>query len=524
MSNKVLFEESSIDALTKGMSIVHKAVSKTMGASGGNVIFRENGKVSITNDGVTIAKRINLEDEAEAMGADYLKQAAERSNEEAGDGTTTAIVLAYHMAMEGLRKIKGGINPMRLRREMNESLKKIVEKIKNSSRQVETDEELFNIANISVEDKGIATIVRDAVKRAGPDGTVIVDESTGTIIEKEEIDGLKFDRGYISPYMVTNPNKMEAVLHDIHILITDKNLNLLNDFFPLWENINSRGIKKLLIIAEDVSGEVLASMIASRFEKTSNFLTVCVKRPYNADMLDDIAVLTGAIPLTTDKGISKLDETHFNCLGMAKKVVVTKDSTLIIGGGGNKEKIDERITSIKNELKTAENYEKIQLKHRLAKLIGGVVIIKVGAPTEADMKYLKRKVDDAVGATQAAMEEGIVVGGGRMLYDISLETPENDGDAVIKYACGQCIRTIINNAGEDSDKILSQLKEGEIFNAFTGTISSDPIKDGIVDPAKVERCSLTNAVSFASTFLTSHGSIIEIPEKDNGSNMSQNMV
>lgn len=511
MSNKVIFDSSASEGLKKGMDIVYKAVSGTLGAAGRNVIYNEYGRPISTNDGVSIAGAINLEDETESMGAELIKQAAKRTDEEAGDGTSTAIILAHGMVEEGMTQIALGVNPMQLKREMEAGLKVVIEELKAKSRPVESDEDLFNIANISVENPEIATLVRDAAKHAGIEGQVTVDESTGITIEKVNVDGMKFERGYISPYMVTDPEKMEAVMKDVLILVSDKSLNMVNDIFPLWEEINKRGHSQMLLISEDVSGELLASVIATRVQGKNHFLTCCVKKPFHEDFLEDIAVLTGATTLTSQKGIKQFLPEHFSYLGKAQKVVVTKDTCLIIGGAGDKAKIEERIAGIKNEMKEVETFEKNQLKVRLARLLGGVVVIKVGAPTEAEMKYLKRKIEDAVNATRAAMEEGIVVGGGRTMYDISLMPSKTAGETVIRKACGRLIQKIISNAGA-SPTILGQLKEGEVFNALTGKISTNPVADGIIDPLKVERCALSNAVSFASMFLTTHAAIVHIPE------------
>lgn len=512
MKNEVLFGEAMFDRVVPGMDKLHQAVSNTIGASGGNAAFRKHSIPMITNDGISIADRLNLEDEAESIGADLLRQAAKRTDEEAGDGTSTSIMLGHAMVKEGIKRIKDGANPMKLKREMDVAAKEIVEEIKAKSIAITTDEQLFHVANISMENPEIATIVRDAVKRSGPDGTVIVDESTGIKIEKEEIDGLRFDRGYISPYMINDFEKMECVLENVHVLVTDKNLNANNDVFSLFKSlVEKHKIGKLLVIADDVSGEVLASIIASR-KQPNGFHVVAVKKPHYAESLEDIAILTGAEALTKDKNIEAFTEAHILSLGLAKKIIVTKDSCVIVGAG-DKAKIDERISSIKKQIETAENYEKHKLKDRLAKLVGGVVIIKVGAPTEAEMKYLKLKIDDSVNATKAAVEEGIVIGGGRALYDMSLVKPKTDGEAIIRKACGLPMRKIIENTGENADVVLKDLRLGEVFNARLCEVSTDPIADGIIDPTKVERCALMNATSFASMFLTTQCAIIDLPEE-----------
>ena len=514
MKNYVIFGKDMHDKLMKGIKILYDAVSNTIGASGKNATFRRQSIPMVTNDGISIADRLNLESEEEALGADLLRQAAKRTDDEAGDGTSTAITLGYAMVTEGLKKIEAGANPMRLKREIEASSKKVIEKIKEKSRPISSDEELYNIANISVEDPEIAKLVRDAVKRAGIDGTVIVDESTGITIEKEEIDGLRFDKGYISPYMVTNPETMQCVMENVRVLVTDKHLNSNRDMMGLLEELGRQKVAQLLIIADDVSGELLATFIANRM-LPNGFHAVCVKKPYYKEQLEDIAILTGANALTADKGITEFIPMHWNDLGTAKKIIVSKDSCVIVGTDKPevKNKVEERIKSIKNDITQAETYEKHKLKERLAKLVGGVVIIKVGAPTEADMKYRKLKIDDSVNATKAAMEEGVVIGGGRVLYDISREITENEGDAIVKKACGMPIRKIIENAGESADVIINQLKDGEVFNALTCTISTDPMKDGIIDPTKVERSAMANAASFASLFLSTHCAIIDIPEK-----------
>lgn len=519
MSNKVLFGQEAYKALKNGMDIVHQAVASTIGAGGRNVVYNEYGRAIITNDGVSIAKKINLKDEAESMGADLLKQAAERTDEEAGDGTSTAIVLAHAMVEEGMKKVNAGVNPMQLRREMEEAASKIVEELKFVSRPVASDDELLNVANISVENVEIAKIIRDAAKHAGIEGEITVDESTGTEIEMEKVHGMKFDHGYLSPYMITDPNKMEAVLTPsglsaaVPILITDKAINMVVDIEHLWEKIGKEGHTSMLIIAGDVTGEALASFITTRIHPKGNrFLTCCVKKPYNREFLDDIAALTGGEALTEDKGISKFTDEHYKLLGFADKVIVTKDHTIIVGGHGNKEAIDERMAGIKDELDKAEVYEKNILKTRLARLKGGVVVIKVGAHTDAEMKYLKRKIDDAVNATRAAMEEGIVVGGGKTMYTLSKQESKTDGEEVIRKAMAKPIRKIIENAG-GSEGLEQTLKAGEIYNALTGEICVDPIKEGIIDPVKVERCALVNAVSIVAAFLTAGSAIIEIPEK-----------
>ena len=516
MKNKVLFGKEAIAEMKKGIDIVYEAVSGTLGASGKNAIYRSfySRNPMTTNDGVSIAKMIDLEDEAQALGADLIKQAAQRSNDEAGDGTTTSVVLAKALIDEGLKKIEQGVNPMILRKEMQEAGKKIIKKLKEKAKKIETDNDIFNIANISMENPEIAQIVVDSVKKVGENGTVLVEESNRLTIEKEEIEGIKFDKGFLTPFMITDSRTQESVLNDVDVLVTDKMFSMNSDIFLLLEEISKRGINQLFVICENIQGELLASLIANRM--AGKFLCVAVQRPNDPDVLEDIAILTNAKTITQNAVSGQLVPMHYNYLGKAKKVVVTKDSTLIVGGYGKKEDIDNRVKSISNEIKeTDSQYKKGLLKERMAKLVGGIVILKVGAPTEAEMKYLKLKVDDAVASTRAAIEEGIVVGGGRALYDISQEKPLNSGEEVVYNACKQPIKKIIENAGFDPDTILKDTEAGVVFNALTYKTTKNPIKDGIVDPAKVERCALENAISVASTFITNGCAIVDVEDKVN---------
>ncbi len=517
--NKVLFEKEFTSKLKAGMDVVYKAVGNTLGAAGKNAIMRSYYSRSpiATNDGVTIARSINLQDEAEAMGADLMKQGAERTNQEAGDGTTTAIVLTHAMIEKGLEKVAAGANPMKLRREMNDSVDAIIKKLAKISKQIETDEDLFNVANISMENPEVARLVVDSVKKAGENGTVIVEESNGLTIEREDIQGIQYGKGYISPYMITNGETMVAELNDVHVLVADKQFSLNKDIFNLLETLHTKNVKQLFVVCDSMQGEVLSTILANRMKNI--FYTVVVQKPQDPEMLHDIAILTGAKVIDSTNTSQELLPLHFNYLGKAKKIKVTKDSTLIVGGHGDKEQIEERVKSIKNDIKSAEGYKKEILKERLAKLVGGVVVLKVGAPTEAEMKYMKLKVDDAVASTRAAQEEGIVPGGGRCLYDFSLGKPETEGEEIIFYACGQPIRKIIENAGYESEDILGNLDNGEVFNVLTGDYEKDPMTSGIIDPTKVERCALKNAASLAATFLTAHCGIIELVDNTKGDTM-----
>lgn len=509
------FGTDFLASLKKGIDTVYDAVSPTLGGAGKNVLYRSaySRAPMVTNDGVSIARMIHLKDETEAMGADLIKQAASRTNDEAGDGTTTVVVLSKHMIDKGFELIKDGANPMRLRKEISDAAQKVIGMIKDRAIPIKTDDDIFNIANISMENPEIAQIVVDAVKKVGENGTVIVEESNGLKIEKEEIDGLKFDKGYISPYMVTHPATMESILTETLVLVTDKTISTNSDIIPLIEDIHSRGIKQLLIICDNFQGEALSTIVSNRLGGIFN--CVVVNKPNDTEVLHDIAIATGAEALTSEKVSGGFGALHFKCLGKAKKVIVTKDSTLIIGGYGDKEKIKDRIELLKTELKDKTGYVKEQMRERLAKLVGGIVILKVGAPTEAEMKYLKLKIDDAVASTRAAVEEGIVIGGGKTLYEIAQATPETAGEEIVYFACCQPIRKILDNAGFEVDSILSELKDGDAYDVSENRVIKDVVKHGLVDPAKVERCAVLNAASLAKTVITTHCGIIDVIDSKN---------
>ncbi len=520
MPNRILFGREARDEMMKGIDLTYKAVSATLGAAGKNCVYRSyfSQNPMVTNDGVSIAMMINPKDEAERMGCDLIKQSARRTNDVAGDGTTTNIVLVKAMIDKGLEKVEQGENPMILRKQMEKAVEKVVSKIKERSKQIKTDAELFNIANLSMENAEVAKIVAESVKKVGENGTVIVEESNGLTLEKEDVEGIKFDKGYISPYMATDPATMNATLRDVKILVTDKIFNLNSDFFPLLEEISKQKIKQLFVICDNIQGELLSSLIANRLKGT--FHCVVVQKPNDPEVLEDIAIVTGADNITNEKCSGALMPLHFNFLGSAEKIIVTKDSTLIIGGRGQKDKIENRIKAIKTLIKDTESqYKKEQLKERLAKLVGGVVVLKVGAPTEAEMRYMKLKVDDAVAATRAAMEEGIVMGGGKTLYEIASVEAETVGEEVVYFACQQLIRKIIENAGFSPDSIIGGLSDGEVWDALATKVCKNPLEAGIIDPAKVERVALENAVSVAGIFLTTETLIIDIPESKDKESM-----
>lgn len=514
--NKVIFDQDFIAKTKKGMDIVHKAVAGTLGASGRNVVIRSrySGNPQITNDGVTIARSIVLQDEEESIGADLIKQASERTNEEAGDGTSTAIVLSHALIEGGLKKIAEGKNPMALKKEIEAAKDRMIDGIKKSSKKIQSDEELFNVANISMENPEIAKVVVDAVKKAGENGTVLVEESNSISIERNDINGIQFDSGYVSSYMATNPSTMEASYENVPVLILNRHVSLNKDIFGLLEEMHNKGNKELVIICEDMYGEILSTLIKNKVN--NNFYTLVVRRPQDPEMIHDIAALVGATVVDDSATPKELNAMHVAYLGKAQKVIATSNSTLIVGGYGNEKKIEERIQSIKKEMKETDSpIKKEVLKHRLAKIVGGVVILKVGAPTESEMKYLKLKIDDAVSSTISAMEEGIVLGGGKCLFELSRGKPVSDGEEVLFNACKMPMIKIMENAGVSVSKdVPMNLQEDEMFDAVSCEFIKASIKSGIIDPAKVERCALKNAVSLAAHYLTAFAGIVDIPKEN----------
>lgn len=511
--NKYIGKEEFVKRIKSGIDIVHEAVVGTIGASGRNVMYRDyTGNPVVTNDGYTIAEMIQLEDEAQAMGVDFIKQASRRQNYEAGDGTTTVIALTHAMIEKGLEKVKEGSNPMRIKREMKQSLLRIAEKLKKSSQKITTDKGLFDVANISMENPDMARIVVDSVKAGGEYGRVVVEESTGVETKTEEVKGIEFPKGRMSSYMVNTPNDSVSYLEDVHVLIADKSFGLLKDLFPVLEGLKSKGHDKLLIICPDVVGEAMGNLLVN-IEKKS-FFTVAVYAPEDKNVLEDIAILTGSTIIREVNSPNGLSPAHVNWLGKAKRVIVTNDRTIIDSGNGDKKQIESRINSLKAEIKDSDDHKKDMLKDRLAKLAGKVIYIKVGAPTQQEMKYLKLKVDDAVASTIAAKNGGIVVGGGRALYDISLEKPKSEGEEIVLYGCSFPMRKIIENARVPSvDDVLKTLDKGQAWNSLTEQPVKDYIKEGIIDPVDIEIWALKNAISTASMFLTTHASLIDIPKK-----------
>ena len=513
MRNKIVFGQD-MEGVKKGLDMVHKAVVGTIGAAGRNVIYRDwSREPVITNDGYTIAEMINPEDEAESIGADFMKQASRRQNSEAGDGTTTVVALTHAMIEKGIEKIKDGINAMKLKREMDKAVKDIIPKLKKMSHKVSGDKELFDVANLSMENEGMARIVVDSVKNCGESGRVMVQESNSIETYIEEIKGIEFGGGHISPYMITDPIKQQAVLEDCPILVADKEFNMMKQLFPIMEGLKLKGIDKLLVVCRGVIGEALGNMIVN-IEK-GTFLCVAVRLLDDPELMEDIAIMTGATKINEINSPDALMPEHIEYLGKVKRATITRERTQIDSGYGSKKDIKERIESLKNDIKSKEKDGIVvnKEKARLAQLDGKIIYIRVGAPTQQEMKYTKLKVDDAVASTLAAKKGGVVVGGGRALFDLSMEVGNTEGDEVVSYACQAPIRRIIENANEDPSKILQKLEDGQAWNSLTEQPVEDYIKEGIIDPVDIEIWALKNAVSTATGYLTSFATLVPIPPK-----------
>ncbi len=527
MAKQIIYSDDVRKAVKSGVDKLANAVKATLGPRGRYVLLEKKfGSPTITNDGVTIAKEIELEDPNENIGAQLVREVSSKTNDVAGDGTTTACVLAQSIINEGLRNIAAGANPMHIKRGIDKSVSAIVNEIKAMAKQVKTKEEIEQIATISANDKEIGKLIAEAMDKVGKDGVITVEEGKSAETTLEVVEGMQFDRGYISPYFVTDAERMEAVLEDPYIIITDKKVSAMNDLLPLLEQIAQSG-RSFLLIAEDVEGEALATLVVNKIRGT---LRCCaVKAPGFGDrrkeMLQDIAILTGGEVISEEKG-DKLDKATIDRLGTAKRVVIDKENTTIVNGGGDKNEIKKRIAQIKKQIEeTKSDYDKEKLQERLAKLAGGVAVINVGAPTESAMKAKKFKVEDAMHATRAGVEEGIVPGGGVALLrarefartKVKAEDPdEQTGMNIVWRAVEEPIRTIATNAGFEGsiivEKVLSEKNINYGFDAEKGEFV-DMLKEGIVDPAKVVRSALENAASIAGYLLTSEVIVTEIPEK-----------
>ena len=525
MAKQIIFQEEARRKIKNGADKLANAVKVTLGPKGRNVVLdRGFGSPTITNDGVTIAKEVELEDKFENAGAEIVKEVAEKSNEVAGDGTTTAVVLAQAVIREGLKNVTAGANPLALKRGIERGTKKIVEELKAAAKPVTTQEEIAQVATISAENKEVGALIAEVIEEVGKDGVVTVEESKTFGLQKEIVKGLQFDRGYISPYMVTDSERMEAVYEDPFILVTDKKISALNEILPLLEKIAQSGKKELVIIADEIESEALATLVLNKLRGMFNALAV--KAPGFGDrkkeMLQDVATMTGARVISEEVGL-KLENVELSMLGSARRIVSTKENTTIIEGKGSKEDIDARVAQIRNELEAADSeFDREKLQERLAKLTGGVAVIKVGAATEVEQKAMQHKTEDALAATKAAIDEGIVTGGGvallrasSLLDAIEAEGDEKTGIAILTRALEEPIRQIAENAGVDGAVVVQKVRDGSEgfgFNAETMQYE-DLMKSGVVDPTKVVRSSLQNAVSAAGMFLTTECVIADIPEE-----------
>ena len=525
MAKEILFNEEARRALGRGVDQLANAVKVTLGPKGRNVVLdKKFGSPTITNDGVTIARDIELPDPFENMGAQLVKEVATKTNDVAGDGTTTATVLAQAMIQEGMRNVAAGANPMILKKGIETAVKTLVEEIKKRSIKVSGKAEIAQVACVSAADEEIGGLIAEAMEKVGKDGVITVEESKGLQTALNVVEGMQFDRGYISPYMVTDPDRMEAVMDNPYILITDRKISAIADMLPTLEKVVKVG-KELLIIAEDVEGEALATLVVNRLRGT--FKAVAVKAPGFGDrrkaMLEDIAILTGGTVITEDMG-RKLDSVELTDLGTARQVRITKDETTIIDGVGDKDVIAKRVSQIRAQVEeTTSEFDREKLQERLAKLSGGVAVIEVGAATEVEMKDKKLRIEDALNATRAAVEEGIVAGGGTTFIDIipALNTLEETGDVqtginLVKRAVEEPLRQIAYNAGLEGSVVVEKVKNTEAgvgFNALTEEYI-DMVKAGIVDPAKVTRSALQNAASIASLVLTTETIVADKVEEN----------
>ena len=535
MAKQIQYKEQAREALKRGVDKIANAVKVTLGPKGRNVVLdRGFGAPTITKDGVTVAKEIEFKDKFENIGAELIKEVASKTGDVAGDGTTTAVVLAQAIVAEGFSAVNSGANPVVLKRGIDKAVEWVGEFLKKNKKAVTSYEKTKEVASISANDPEIGQLIADVFQEVGKDGVVTVEESQTFGITKEIVEGMQFDRGYISAYMITNPERMEAVYENPYILITDRKISSIHDIIHLLEKLSRAGKRDLVVIADDVEGDALATFVVNKLR--GNFNTLAVKAPGFGDrkkeMLEDIAVITGGQVISEEKGL-KLDSVEIAMLGQAHRVVSNKDNTVIIGGKGKKADIEKRITQIRTQLaKTTSEFDKEKLQERLAKLSGGVAVVKVGGATETELKEKKFRVEDSIAATRAALEEGIVAGGGIALFEAAKQLSaksipgvpefgdEAKGVAIIKAVLEKPLRTIAENAGKDSNEVVQHLisrEPGIGFDANKGEYV-DMIKSGIIDPLKVVRTALFNAASVASLILTTEAVVTDLPEpeKDKG--------
>src|SRR5512136_1567108 len=529
MAKQLLYGEEARRALERGVNALADAVKITLGPKGRYVVLdKKFGAPTITNDGVTIAREIELEDVFENQGAQLVKEVATKTNDIAGDGTTTATLLAQAIVREGLRMVAAGANPMAVKHGIEQAVDEAVASIKKQSKEISGKEEIARVATISARDRAVGDVIADAIEKVGKDGVVNVEESNTFGLDLEFTEGMQFDKGYLSPYMITDPERMEAVLDDPYILIANQKIGAVKDLLPVLEQVIQAG-RPLLIVAEDVEGESLATIVVNKLRGT--FTAVAVKAPGFGDrrkrMLEDIAILTGAEVITEEMGL-KLENTKIAQLGKARKVVIDKDSTTIIDGAGEGDAIKGRIKQLKAEIESTDSdFDREKLQERLAKLAGGVAVIKVGAATEVEMKETKHRVEDALNATRAALEEGIVPGGGVVLVNavdaIKVDKKSDDidfrmGKQIVARALEEPLRQIAENAGMEGSVVVNHvkgLKAGEGLNADKGEYE-DLVKAGIIDPAMVTRSALQNAASIAKNILTTECIVADKPEESGG--------
>jgi chaperonin GroEL len=526
MAKILSFSEDARKRLETGVNKLADAVKVTLGPKGRNVVIDKKwGAPTITKDGVTVAREIELEDAYENMGAQLAKEVATKTNDVAGDGTTTATVLAQAIVKEGLRNVAAGANPMQLKRGMDKAVERVVEEIANQAREIETQDEIAQVAAISANNEPeIGRILADAMDKVGKDGVITVEESQTFGMELDFVEGMQFDKGYISPYMVTDPERMEVVFEDPYILVANQKISAVQDLLPVLEKVMQGG-RPLVVIAEDLEGEALATLVVNKIRGT--FQSAAVKAPGFGErrkaMLQDIAILTGGQVISEEVGL-KLENTTLDLLGRARKVVITKDETTIVEGAGSEDDIKGRINQIKAEIdKTDSDWDREKLQERLAKLSGGVAVVKVGAATETELKEVKHRIEDALSATRAAVEEGIVAGGGTALLqaEAALDKLELDGDEatgarIIRHALQAPMYWIASNAGLEGSVVVEKVRSmtpGEGLNALTGEYE-DLVKAGVIDPAKVTRSALQNAASIAGLLLTTEALVADKPEPE----------
>jgi chaperonin GroEL len=536
MAKQLIYNDEARKAIKAGVDKLADAVKVTLGPKGRYVVLdKKFGSPTVTNDGVTIAKEIELEDPFENMGAQLVKEVASKTNDIAGDGTTTATVLAQSIINEGLKNITAGANANHIKKGIEKAVAAVVKHIKESAKQVKNKEEIAQIASISASDKEIGNLIADAMDKVGKDGVITVEEGKSSETTLDVVEGMQFDRGYISPYFATDTERMEAVLEDPYIIITDKKLSSMQEILPLLEKVVQTG-KPFLILAEDIEGEALATLVVNRIR--GSLKVVAVKAPGFGDrrkeMLTDIAILTGGTVISEETGL-KFDSATLDMLGSAKRVTVDKENTTIVSGLGDKKELDARIKQIRTQIEeTKSDYDKEKLQERLAKLVGGVAVINVGAATESEMKTKKFKVEDALNATRAGVEEGIVVGGGVALLKAqsviagvkAIDADEATGIAIVSRALEAPVRLIVENAGLEASIVVDKIKNSKDasfgYDADTNEYV-DLIKAGIVDPAKVTRSALENAASIAALVLSTETLVTDIPEKGSKSPMGGGM-